>query len=263
MSEAESEYEFDPRDFNEVEVDPVEIDPDIIDLPIQFVNLRIVGVYLGSVPGTPPDKNTTGDVTVVTSPNPTVEEVLAAARASAKNGWINGVKRFDYTVGTHKGNKMLQDVEVEYTKKPKPVRKYPPGVYSLQQDLRSDPMQVFQYYINQIKSDQGANELLRQNTDNSFKPLDQNKITDGNYVVWRLVSIRTNHDYMTQSAELNFENFGELMEAQMQSAQSNSPLQRGIIESRQNGGTEPELPDYEELPPVKELVEAYEERREE
>lgn len=243
------------------EFDPIDIDPIEIDLDFSIINFRIVGVYFGSVPGSPPDKNATGDIFVVTPRNPTVGQVLARVKQEANNGHITGVKRFDYnTQPLHSSNgDVLSRVEVEFTQKPKPGRPYPKGVYSLQQDLNSDPQHVFQYYIYTVKREQGqANELLRLNTDNKFIPLNQNKIEHGSYLVWRLVSIRKNHDYMAQQDDFGFGGLGDFFEAQMQTSGSYSPLERDVMRS-DPGSSEPvDLPPAEEFPSVEEVMEEYE-----
>jgi hypothetical protein len=166
-------------------------------LPLTVVNLRIVGLYLGSVPGRPPDKNTTGDVQVlVFDNNPTVKDVVDAVQREANQGNINGVSGFQYDVKNMPGGGQILDrVEVDYTQSPKPTRGYADGTYVLQQQLNQDPQRVFQYYIYDVEPRSGqADAVRRKNTDNSFIGFDQqpkNSINDGDYVVWRLLTIRT------------------------------------------------------------------------
>ncbi len=86
-------------------------------LPLTVVNFRIVGVYLGSVPGWPPDKNTTGDVQVLVFDNdPTVKDVVNAVEREANQGNITGVNGFRYDVKTmSNGSQIFDRVEVDYT----------------------------------------------------------------------------------------------------------------------------------------------------
>lgn len=166
-------------------------------LPLTVVNFRIVGLYLGSVPGRPPDKNTTGDVQVlVFDNNPTVKDVVDAVQRDANQGNINGVSGFQYDVKNMPGSGQILDrVEVDYTQSPKPTRGYADGTYVLQQQLNQDPQRVFQYYIYDVEPRSGqADAVRRKNTDNSFIGFDQqpkNSINDGDYIVWRLLTIRT------------------------------------------------------------------------
>jgi hypothetical protein len=169
-------------------------------LPLTVVNFRIVGVYLGSVPGRPPDKNTTGDVQVLVFDNdPTVKDVVDAVEREANQGNITGVNGFRYDVKTmSNGSQILDRVEVDYTQSPKPSRGYAAGTYVLQQQLNQDPQRVFQYYIYDVEPRSGqADAVRRKNTDNSFIGFNRqpsNSINDGDYVVWRLLTIRTEPD---------------------------------------------------------------------
>jgi hypothetical protein len=161
------------------------------------VNFRVVGVYLGSVPGDPPDKNTTGDVRVTVFGNdPSVKRIVDAVERKANRGSVTGVSGFRYaTRTTSSGDQILDEVEVEYTRSPKRQRGYPPGTYALRQQLSRDPQRVFQYYVYDVEPRSGqADAVRRKNTDNTFVPFDQpptNGIDDGDYVVWRLLTIRT------------------------------------------------------------------------
>lgn len=166
-------------------------------LPLTVVNFRIVGVYLGSVPGTPPDKNATGDVTVhVFDNDPSVKQVVDAVERTANRGNITGVSGFRYsTRTTSNGDQILDEVAVDYTQSPKPRRGYPAGTYALRQQLNQDPQRVFQYYVYDVEPRSGqADAVERKNTDNTFVPFNRaptNGIDDGDYVVWRLLTIRT------------------------------------------------------------------------
>lgn len=168
-------------------------------LPITVVNFRIVGIYLGSVPGKPPDKNTTGDIKVLLfDNNPTVKDVMNAVQREANQGNITGVSGFRYSTKTmSSGRQILDRVEVDYTQSPKPSRGYADGTYVLQQQINQDPQQVFQYYIYDVEPRGGqgrADAVRRKNTDNNFIGFNRqpkNSINDGDYVVWRLLTIRT------------------------------------------------------------------------
>lgn len=166
-------------------------------LPLTVVNFRIVGLYLGSVPGTPPDKNTTGDVQVlVFDNNPTVKDVVNAVQRDANQGNIPGVSGFRYNAKTMSGGRQVLDrVEVDYTQSPKQSRGYAAGTYVLQQQINQDPQRVFQYYIYDVEPRSGqADAVRRKNTDNSFIGFNRqpkNSINDGDYIVWRLLTIRT------------------------------------------------------------------------
>lgn len=233
------------------EFDPIDIDPIEIDLDFSIVNFRIVGVYFGSVPGTPPDKNTTGDITLVVPRDPTVKQVVERAKQEADRGNITGVSSFDYNTKTLQGGgEVLDEVEVTFTQPPKKNRQYPSGTYSLRQDLDSDPQQVFQYYIYSRRQRQGeADELLRKNTDNSFRPFDQNQIEHGDYLVWRLVSIRQDHDLTAQDMEFSFDSVNEFFDFQ----RSQSPLKRKVMEGDTNAVSDPDLPDPEAFPTIEEI----------
>lgn len=168
------------------------------------VYVRIVGIYFGSVPGTPPAVNATGDVSVQVGSNPTVKNVMQQVRQEANNGNISGVTGFRMstrraTIGGTSGE-ILDRVEVDYNTQPDTRDSYPPGTYSLQNDLHEDPQRVLQYYVYDVSGGPGAsNEVTRKNTDNQFIPFNRrpdpdDRIEDGDYVVWRLVTIRTQPD---------------------------------------------------------------------
>ncbi len=178
--------------------------------PIISVNFRIVGLYFGSVPGKPPNKNTTGDVSVLLVGNPTVKDVVDAVQRKANQGNVTGVSGFRYQTKTVSGGRQILDrVEIDYTQSPKPSRGYPAGTYVLQQQLNQDPQRVFQYYIYDVKARSGQSDAVRRkNTDNSFISFDQNpknNINSGDYVVWRLLTIRTEPENVIQVDEDQFD----------------------------------------------------------
>lgn len=183
---------------------------EIPQLPLTTVNFRIVGIYFGSVPGQPPDKNATGDVQVVIfDNNPNVKDVIDAVEQKANQGNINGVSGFRYDT-RGRGRQILDRVEVDYTQSPKPSRGYPDGTYVLQQHINQDPQRVFQYYIYDVEPRSGqADAVRRKNTDNDFIAFNRqpkNSINDGDYVVWRLLTIRTEPEGVLETPEddLNF-----------------------------------------------------------
>lgn len=164
------------------------------------VYFRIVGIYFGSVPGSPPNKNATGDVMVRVGSNPTVKDVLDAVEQKANGGSVNGVTGFRYSTSTMSGKEFLQRVEVDYNTQPKPSRSYPAGTYVLANEPHNDPQRILQYYIYSEKEVQsGANEIVQKNTNNTFNGINENlatnpgnnEIEDGDFLVWRLVTIRT------------------------------------------------------------------------
>lgn len=188
------------------------------------VFLRIVGAYFGSVPQVPPDENVTGDVAVKVSPNPTVKDLLDEAKRRVEGNSekeyesrheeqfpdiVSGFRFQSMPMGDVSGDasdsgddqappEILHSVEIDYEEPPNKEETYPPGTYRLRQQLCETPAQVFQYYIYSVIEDTEDNsvELRRKNTDNEFVPFNQepkpaDRIEDGDYVTWRLVTIRT------------------------------------------------------------------------
>lgn len=251
--------DYDPTAFEDlIDVDDwpdIEVPPE---LDFTLVNFRIVGIYLGSIPGKP-NKNNTGDISVVTPKNPTVKEVVESVKRAAKNGQLkkNGIERFDYTAKSMGPNaEKLVEVEVEYDQPPKKNRRYNKGVYSLRQDTSGDPIEAFQYYINSVEHRQNKPDaVIQRNTDNTFRPFNKqpkNPIGFGDYVVWRLVKIRTAPDYTPMEGELGFDmSLGDLFSSQFQTAQS--PLQRKLVEADNADVERAELPD--DMPTPEEVAE--------
>lgn len=211
---------------------------DIPQLPITLVNFRIVGIYFGSVPGRPPDKNTTGDVQVVLfNSNPNVKDVLDAVEQKANQGNVTGVSGFRYSTQTMSGGRQILDrVEVDYTQSPKPSRGYPDGTYVLQQQINQDPQRVFQYYIYDVEPRSGqADAVRRKNTDNNFIAFNRqpkNSINNGDYVVWRLLTIRTEPEGLPEipGGDLNFGPRPRLPEGMIR---TNSRLAQMVAQGRE------------------------------
>jgi hypothetical protein len=203
------------------------------------VFFRVVGVYFGSVPGDPPNKNVTEDIPLTVPENPTVKRVTQEAHLEAQRGNISGVNSFHFSTTTVSGNTQLLDqVHVGYSKPPKNNRNYPPGLYSLKQNLNSNPQRVFQYYHYDVrpKGEGQPPDLLRKNTNNDFVPFDQkptDEIVDGDYICWRLVSIDTQPFYIPD--------FDVDPEELYRYNQVNNPLQTSAIQ----GATEAQMADLD------------------
>jgi hypothetical protein len=138
------------------------------------INLQIVGIFFGC----------TVDFTNELTEQP-IADVLAAASAAAASGKLLNVSSFSYET-SNPPNRSLISVAATYTGE---VRgrgvegTYPPGEYSLTEDLSDRPAySVWQYYV--LRADKTP--IVR-----GVKYLDDPSATvpEGGTVIFRLVSI--------------------------------------------------------------------------
>lgn len=148
------------------------------------VNLRVVGIYFGASPTSSKFSGTGGGVVLNVPDNPTVARVMYAAFQDAANGRIQNVNAFNYN-----GYPDCNFIGVSYSKLPPHTSGYKTGnsyVFQLS-DSGANAGQLQYYHYREVNGD-----FVQLNTNNSFIPYIQTpdpKILDGDYIVWRQVSI--------------------------------------------------------------------------
>lgn len=147
------------------------------------VNFRVVGMYLGANFATDPDA-----VVVKVPENPTVFQIMKAVAQKATYGEIDKIDRFSFNPSNPSVGEDLSCIFINFTQKPKDNRPYGAGLYILSDNLISNPITTFQYYIHD-------NEFRQLNVNNKSKKFSEQPdvpILDGYTVIVRQVAILIN-----------------------------------------------------------------------
>ena len=145
------------------------------------VNFRVTGMYLGS--NSLDEKK--GAIIVEVKENPTVFDVMKAVSDKVKTGYYPNIKSFSFTPQLPQNRETINAIFVEYVNGP---REYlDGGTYMLQDEMTSNRIITFQYYI----FDQEFRQLNNNNFSVSFgNQLEEFAIIkDGYSVVVRQVCI--------------------------------------------------------------------------
>jgi hypothetical protein len=142
------------------------------------IKLRFIGTYFQK------------DVEIELRESTTVREILEAA----KQQYASGPVTFDYFPSSFK-NRDIGAVMVKFDQSPRAERRAGPVSINLLEQKVTKGNTVFQYYIERDILVDGRIYRVRLNKDNIFTPIDslpkndEWRLQDGDYVVFRLVTI--------------------------------------------------------------------------
>ena len=142
------------------------------------VNFRVTGMYVGNSPD-----SDCGQISVEVDKNPKVCDIMFAVSKAAFDKKIPNLEAFIYSPSNPSQTDSINAIYAVFTNAPRKNR--PAGLYGLQDNATTNPIQTFQYYI----YDEDFKQLNNNNENTTFGNHPDVEIKDGYTLIIRQVSI--------------------------------------------------------------------------